>query len=117
MNSTAYTFQFHRDDATVVFNGRIVVDLQKVPSNAKAKVHSAFQLHSPYVETNFTIDDSRSPFHVEFASFTPKTLIKAIIENHLEIEGMIVHEDIQEAYDFITRTENVALESIRNQTL
>ncbi len=117
MSYTAYTFQFHKDDATVLFNGRIVVDLHKVPNNAKAKVHSAFQFQSPCVETNFTIDDSKVPFHVDFVSFTPKALIKAIIENHLEVEGMIVHEDIQDAYDYISHIENLTLQNIRNKPI
>ncbi len=105
MNSTARSLRYQRDTSTVVFNENIIVDLNMVPRNAKAKIHSAFKMDSPCVETIFTIDDSNFSFHIEFASFNPKTFIRTIVENHLEVEGMVVYEDIQDAYDFIVNRE------------
>ncbi len=105
MNPAISTLSYQRDNSTIVFNKNIIVDLNKVPRNAKARIHFAFKMDSPSVETYFTIEDSNFPFHIEFASFTPKTLVRVIVENHLEVEGMVVHEDIQDAYDFIVRTD------------
>ncbi len=51
MHSAVSTFQFLKNNSTVVFNDRIIEDLNQVSINLKARVYSAFQRNSPYVET------------------------------------------------------------------
>lgn len=79
MKTDVRDVHFQRDNSTVVFNSNVIIDLSKVPNNAKAKVYSGFEMDHQGLETRFRVDDSSFSFDIQFSSLSPKGLIRAII--------------------------------------
>jgi len=91
-------FNYDREKNTIYFNGTVIVDMSRVPEKAKAVVYSAVTVDLRGFDIEFQINRSSFPFDLKFAALSPVGLIKAIMENRLEVEGMVVSTEIQEAY-------------------
>ncbi len=68
---------------------------------ARAVIFSGLTVDFSGYKTNFSFNGSRCPFDFDIISLSPTGLIQAIIENRLEIDGMIVSGNIYKAYDFL----------------
>jgi len=91
--------RYDKNMRVITIKGRTIIDLQHVPENAEVIVYSKQDFDHGGHKTSLTFKDSRQPFDFKFFTLTPEGLIAAIIENHLEVEGMIIHETLNEAYD------------------
>lgn len=101
MNVVERDLKFRRDNSTVVYKDKVMVDLSKVQQNAQAKIYSGVTADFQGTPTRFAIDGSLRPFNIQMTSLSPKGLVLAIVENRLEVDGMVVDENIQDAYEFL----------------
>ncbi len=101
MSQLQKTFTFDRAKSTISFKGDVIVDMSLVPHMAKAKIFSGVSTDCLGFDTDFCVTDSTSPFDLQITSLSPTGLIKAIVENCLQVEGMIVSQNIDKAYTFL----------------
>lgn len=69
-----------------------------LPDGAKATVYSGVVTDLNGYDTRLNVNDTHKPFDLSIVSLAPCGLIKAIVENRLEVEGMVVDQHIHEAY-------------------
>lgn len=87
---------------TIQANGRNVVDLSSVQNGSKAILYSKVAEQGSSFETTFCFDENRQrPFSLAVLPLTPANLIRTIIENKLQIEGLVCSEEINVAYETI----------------
>ncbi len=101
MSKLLKSFTYDREKNTISFKGDIIVDMSMVPQMAKAKIFSAVSMDCNGIDTDFCVTDSFSPFDLQITSLSPTGLIMAIVENCLQVEGMIVSQNINEAYGYL----------------
>ncbi len=101
MSQLLKLFKFDRKNNTISFKGDVIVDMSLVPSSAKAKFYSGVNEDHIGFDTNFCVTESSSPFDLNVTSLSPTGLVKAIIENSLKVEGMVVSQNINDAYSFL----------------
>lgn len=89
---------FDRDGRTIRYNGNVIIDFGPVSAGAKARLYSKLDKDTLGYETVFTIREERKPFDLGFLILGTEGFIAAAVENRLEIEGMLIHDGIQEAY-------------------
>lgn len=99
MNTKRDTVKYDRNSNIISFNGTTVVDMNLVPETAKATVYSGVSVDAPGFDTVFQVDSTNNaPFDLQVAAFTATGFIRAIVENRLEVEGMVVSDVIEQAY-------------------
>ncbi len=98
MNVFSNEIAFSQNDRVITVNGSEVINLKHVPEKAKAIIYSKVDSEYSGCETSLAFENSRSPFDFTFFKLTPAGLIAAVKENRLEIDGMIIHETLDEAY-------------------
>ncbi len=101
MSQLHKTFTFDRAKGTISFKGDVIVDMSMVPHMAKAKLFSGVNMDCLGFDTDFCVTNSSSPFDLQITSLSPTGLIKAIVENCLQVEGMIISQNIDDAYSFL----------------
>ncbi len=101
MSQLQKVFKFDRTNNTISFKGDVVVDMSLVAPVAKAKIFSGVNLDYVGFDTDFCVTKSNPPFDLQITSLSPTGLIKAIVENCLQVEGMIVSQTINDAYIFL----------------
>ncbi len=101
MPSTKKQLAFNIENLTVTFDNNVIIDLNGVPHPAEAKLYSGVTSDFKGIDLAFEVVDSTNPFHLCFTKLTVTGFVLALIENRLELEGMVVDERILEAYDYI----------------
>lgn len=96
---------FDRTKKTIEYNGVVIIDVRQVKTKTNARVFSRSENDTCGYTTVFSIVKEEKPFYLGFMSLSAKGFVTAVIENRLEIEGMRVGEDIEEAYRNIWRTD------------
>ncbi len=94
-------FNYDQENKNISFDGDIVVDVSQVPQQAKATIYSGVTADFDGFETEFQVNASKRPFDLKITTLSPTGLIKAIVENRLEVEGMLVSNAIQRAYTYL----------------
>lgn len=92
---------FDAQNSHLSFDGKVIVDLSKVQDCAKATLYSGVTADFTGFETEFQMNASNYPFDLRITTLSPTGLIKAIVENRLEVEGMVVSTFIQEVYSYL----------------
>ena len=96
---------FDRRKKTIEYNGAVIIDIRRVKGKAKARLFSRSENDICGYTTVFSILQEDKPFDLGFMSLSTKGLVTAVIENRLEIEGMQVSGDIEDAYRNIWPTD------------
>ncbi len=104
MSIYSKVFSFDRNHNTISFKGDIIVDMSLVPPVAKAKIYSGLNEDCDGIDTAFSVTESTSPFNLQITSLSATGLIKALVENCLQVEGMVVKKKIDEAYIFLDQS-------------
>ncbi len=92
---------YDKENMRISFLGDMIVDVSKVPQRAKATIYSVLSSDFEGVKTEFQVNGTQQPFDIKLATLSPTGLIKAIVENRLEVEGMIVSTAIEKAYTYL----------------
>ena len=103
MDTSCNEICYDKRDKTILFGDKRIVDMSKVPENAPGKAYSKVTTDSFGADIRLVIEDSLYPFNIQLASFTPAGFVRAIVENRLEVEGMVSIAEIRGAYDYILR--------------
>ena len=96
---------FDRRKKTIEYNGAVIIDVRRVKGKAKARLFSRSEIDTCGYITVFSILKEEKPFDLGFMSLSAKAFVTAVIENRLEIEGMQVSEDIEDAYRNLWQTD------------
>ena len=94
---------------TIQFNDETIIDLSNVSKQASAMLFSASTTDFGGIKTTFSIHDSQIPFSIAAMPFSVSGFIRAVVENRIEIEGMIITPRIMDAYDFVTNRKTLLL--------
>lgn len=92
---------FDTNSNHISFNGKVIVDFSMVQNSAKATLYSGVSEDLYSFETEFQLTGSNSPFDLKITALSPTGLIRAIVENRLEVEGMVVSKSIEEVYTYL----------------
>jgi hypothetical protein len=92
---------FNRSKKVINFDGTVIIDLRPVAENAKARLFSKLEKDAFSYDTVFSIQNTEKPFHFGSLLLGTEGFVAAVVENRLEIEGMLVKEGIEDAYKHI----------------
>jgi hypothetical protein len=95
------TVLFDRSNKIIEFNGAAIIDLGPVAGEAKARFYSKSEDDTLGYDTVFSIRSTGKPFDFGFLSLSSEGFVTAAIENRLEIEGMLVNQGLEDAYQHI----------------
>jgi len=101
MNSARDTVKYDRNSNTISFKGTAIIDMSLVPETAKATFYSGVTIDFQGFDTVLKFDSTKMPFDLQVAAFNATGFIRAIVENRLEVEGMVVSNVIQKAYEYL----------------
>lgn len=101
------TVKYDRNSKTISFNGTTIVDMSLVPKTAKATFYSGVTVDFQGFDTAFKFDSTKTLFDLQVAAFSATGFIRAIVENRLEVEGMVVSDVIHQAYAYLRENDSM----------
>lgn len=98
MEQASERLAYDREKAAVIYRGKTVISLAGVDGQAPARIYSSISADAGGMETRFAITASTKPFQIDESSLSVNGLLRAVVENRFEVEGMLVSETIGEVY-------------------
>ncbi len=98
MNMKRDTVRYDSNSNTISINGTTIVDMSLVPETAKVTFYSGVTTDFQGFDTVLKFDNTNTPFDLQVAAFSVTGFIRAIVENRLEVEGMVVCDVIHQVY-------------------
>jgi hypothetical protein len=100
--AVTYDRKFH----TIEAQGKKIIDLSSVKDGSKAILYSRGAEQNRGLETTFRFyENTTFPFILDGLPMTPATLTRTIVENRLQVEGLICSDEISKAYQNIIATQ------------
>ena len=97
-----YDKKFH----TIQAQGKKIIDLSSVKDGSKAILYSRGAEQNGGLETTFRFyENTTYPFILDGLPMTPATLIRTIVENRMQVEGLVCLDEITNAYKTIITTQ------------
>ncbi len=98
----------------ILANGENVVDLSSVEDETTAKIHSRVAADDSGFEVIFRFEPNKHfPFCLGDAYSSPGALIRAIVENRLQLTGMKCSKEIDRVYR-IVKSRTIDISHINN---
>lgn len=99
MTTYADQLTFNTANLTISFKGKVVIDLTEIPENPSARIYSGLSSDFEGMPTTFSIQRfGQNPFNIGNTRLSLKAFLYSLVENRVEVEGMIIHDNLMEVY-------------------
>lgn len=95
---TEHRLQYDSDRAEIHYRGKAVISLGRAARGAPARIYSRAQDDCCGVPARFFVTGASRPFRIDEAALSAKGLLRAVVENRFEAEGMVVDDSVDEVY-------------------
>lgn len=108
--------RFSPENKAICYRGKTVVDLAEVAPGAGARLFSGATTDFVGLDTTFSLADGPKPFVLASTPLSVGCFIRAIVENRVQIEGMVTDREITEVYRQLVNRKTLLEPSMRGRS-